>query len=108
MEKENSQYLSQKLLNECNFEVYDVEDPENIIEEYNRFHARKIKQTLANVSDNVNYDSGSFNLHTDNDVPRLIDNQYSSNGSIASEDVIYQGFLYKFRQNSSKFTTKWC
>lgn len=99
VEEDHPDYLRSKLLNQIDYEVIDVEDPETIRKEYNKYHSRKLKRVLEPVSDSEKHSQASNEL-------KLISHVRSQDS--LSEENIFQGFLYKFNKlGSKKYLTKW-
>jgi hypothetical protein len=98
-EDDNHEYLQSKLADEVDFELEDIEDPEYIRKEYNRYHSRKLKRVLETASE--------ANQHSQISIGSRMSDHVKSHGS-GSEEMIFQGFLYKFNKlGGSKFVTKW-
>jgi hypothetical protein len=94
----------EKVLEEWNFEVFDLEDTINIIEEYNRHHNRKIFIPEEEGHQELN---DSLKIEDDNGEVNFIVNNVSSSSSLLTEEILHQGYLYKFSSQNSKVSMKW-
>jgi len=79
-----------------------VEDPENIVKEYNKTHNRKIQSPIINTEEFIFDNEQSVNNMKAESLTSM-----SSISSLRIPEMIYQGYLYKF-ESRFDFTMAWC
>ena len=99
-------YINNQLLKECNYEAEDIEQENNIIEEYNRYHQRKLKIVLAPHENSDESDSESIEFSLVNETPLLIGVGNYENLDLP-EEIILQNELFEILEGGRK-RKKWC
>ena len=79
-----------------------MEDPENIVKEYNKTHNRKIQSPIINTEEFIFDNEQSVNNMKAESLTSM-----SSISSLRIPELIYQGYLYKF-ESRFDFTMAWC
>jgi len=99
-------YINNQLLKECNYEVEDIEQENNIIEEYNRYHQRKLKIVLSPHENSDESDSESIEFSLVNETPLLIGAGTYENLDLP-EEIILRNELFEILEGGRK-RKKWC